>query len=307
VNFLKAVKASQEQGASLKFKLHAHLASADTARSPLAMHASDATKADYCARFQAIRVAAQIKLQPEPIGASLAYTFAQGRLMQDWLVNTVADMGLAIGDWKCMCCSKKYVFCKRPVSCQACGAKDFKPIEVRFQSQVSGLSGGFDMLYNAGLPKLRLVEIKIMAPDAFKTLVAPLGEHKLRTSLYMRIAAESINPLSEHIDYDRALVIYMSRGFGIADPSLMKAGLKDYFSPFKEFLVERDDKMTDGLSQSSASFYHWAFKNGPMPDRICQKQDQPRACKCIARAYCFGEAFPPGVALAEPLFAEEVT
>lgn len=137
-----------------------------------------------------------------------------GTDLQDAIVHHFADMGRAVGHWKCTACGKVHQFCKRPGKCENCGCKGFKPEEVRFQSAISGASCGVDMLVQLGGPKLFPVELKTMIKDQFAELVAPLQEHRLRTNLYLRLISESEQPWSNLVSTEEARVLYVCKGGG---------------------------------------------------------------------------------------------
>lgn len=313
MNFLSAFAQKLAPEQSLKARLHKHLAGPESGRSMTVLHASAVTKSDFCARRNAIVTATGIKPPSEYVSTASRVTYTQGRLLQDQVVNWCADMGIAVGDWKCAACGKLHRFQKRPLKCDNglgqftggpqmnCGARDFHPVEVRFTSPLSGISGGFDMIVNLGSPKLRLTEIKTIKGEDFKALAAPLAEHKLRTALYLRIAAESQHPLSGHVDDQIATVLYLSKGHGVGDPTLKPMGVNESLSPFKEFQVYRDDALTDPLVKHGAAFWAWRHGKGGMPDRVCASAGDKKAKFCPAAQYCFGDVFPPGAVNENPI------
>src|SRR5206468_1295286 len=118
-------------------------------------------------------------------------TYAIGHMVQAQVIEYLAEIGKAVCHWRCLGCGHDHLFTTRPTHCVKCPSRAFKAEEVRFTSAKTGASAGIDILASLGEPKLTPVEIKTMNPDDFKTLVAPLAEHKQRTSLYLRIIAES--------------------------------------------------------------------------------------------------------------------
>jgi hypothetical protein len=53
-----------------------------------------------------------------------------------------------------------------------------------------------------------------MKTEDFEKLKAPLAEHRIRTSLYMKLIAASGTPASLSIHPTLGKVLYISRGFG---------------------------------------------------------------------------------------------
>jgi hypothetical protein len=139
-----------------------------------------------------------------------------------------------------------------------------------------------------------MVEIKTIKGDDFKTLAAPLAEHRLRTALYLRIVSQSDHVMAGHVDDQVATVLYLSKGHGIADPSLKAMGVNESLSPFKEFQVYRDDAMTDPLVKSAAAYTAWRKGQEGMPAGVCASMTDKRAKTCQVAQYCFGGLFPPG-------------
>ena len=186
----KAKKPSHEQ--SVKYLLHQHLNGPEPARGLKNVHASELTKPDgICARAYALSDVTKQKPGNVWLSTSENLTYRLGRIMQDETINDFADMGKAICHWRCVSCKHLHEFTSRPFNCSVCKVTTFTPEEVRIESAVTGASCGVDMLLMMGEGKLRPVEIKTMAADQFKTLAAPLAEHRLRTNLYLRIIAES--------------------------------------------------------------------------------------------------------------------
>jgi hypothetical protein len=191
-------------------------------------------------------------------------------------------------------CKHLHEFTSRPFNCSVCKVSKFTPEEVRIESAVTGASCGIDMLLMMGEGKLRPVEIKTMAADQFKTLAAPLAEHRLRTNLYLRIISESDQSWASLIATDRASILYISKAaYGCADPQLKEWGLKESFSPFKEFWIERDDAETNAIVEPAKVVK--AFRKGKigMPKGVCPTAMTKRACGCAFKTACFSGEYPP--------------
>jgi hypothetical protein len=280
----------------LRYLLHHHLHTQVEARGVQRVHASALTSPDteFCPRFYALARATGMKLPQEWISTSESVTFHLGLSLQEAVVNWFAEMGRAVGHWVCQGCDKMQMFCLRPKECPQCGAVLFRPEEVRFESALTGASCGLDLLANVGGPKLRLVEIKTMAAEQFKGLVAPLAEHRLRTSLYLRIVEESAHEWTEQIETSRADVLYVSKsGYGCAvDDDFKKLQLNEYFSPFKCYPVVRDDVATEKASRMAQTVKMYSDGEIGMPCGICATAMTERAKKCPAAKICFSGDFP---------------
>jgi len=294
MQFLK--KASEmKPEASIKYMLHRHLSTYEPARPLSRIHASALTKEEgFCPRFYVLSDLTKTKPKDEWLTTSENVTFRMGRDSQDAVVHWFADMGKAIGHWKCLGCGTMHEFTLRPEKCKACGIKAFRPEEVRFQSALNGASCGVDMLVGMGEPKLRPVELKTMDKDQFKTLLAPLAEHKLRTNLYLRLIEESPHPWSKNVSTEKATIMYISKGgYGCADPDMAKWGLSDKFSPFKEFTITRDDSQTNDLVARAKAVTDFRAGKVGMPTGICPSALSKRAHFCKLKTTCFSGDHPP--------------
>ena len=181
-SFLKKL-ADLVPGNDLKFLLHSHLHVHDPHRGVETVHASELTKEGFCPRFYALADVTQAKLPDEWLTTSDSATFFLGRTLQDAVVTWFAEMGRAVGHWKCVSCSHLHQFQPRPVKCVKCACRKFEPEEVRFVSAVSGASCGIDMLVTRGKPLLRVVEIKTIDKDVFKGLVPASPEERTHSRL----------------------------------------------------------------------------------------------------------------------------
>lgn len=298
MQFIKnAIKQHGAKGA--KYVLHQQMRGWQPGRSHKVVHASSVTKGgtgEFCPREYAIRDVKEHKTPDEFLDTSHAMTFDIGRMVERRIIERLSDAGAAITNWRCETCKWPHDRCKRPQECVKCGCKMLKPEEIRLQSPISGISGGVDVFLQTGEPLLRITEIKTMAPEEFKKLVAPLAEHKLRTALYLRLAAESDDPWKHRINLQQANVLYVSKGgFGTLDPSLQQLGLKDKFSPFKEFVVSRDDSLTETLHQRSVRLKQFREGLKGMPVGICPTAFAKRAQACICTAACWSGEYPPSM------------
>ena len=150
------------------------------------------------------------------------------------------------------------------------------------------------MLLALGQQKLCPVEVKTIAADAFKTLLAPLAEHRWRTNLYLRIMAESTQPGASLVNTAKATVLYITKGgYGCSDPQLATWGLKEKFSPFKEYEVLRDDSDTDEIMMRAKLVKDFRAGKIGMPTGICATALSKRALTCSFKGVCFSGDHPP--------------
>ncbi|QIG76862.1 hypothetical protein EVC30_033 [Rhizobium phage RHph_Y1_11] len=283
---------------TLKFQLHRHLSTIDAHRGTDTVHASELTKeGGICPRFYAINSHMPDALPERSTTTSENATWEIGRMWQDKLVNYFSEIGIGISNWICDNgnCKLLYKHGRRPKECVQCGCTSFTPSEPRFVSDKIGASCGVDMLVLfPGETLWEICEIKTIAPDEFKKLAAPLAEHRLRTNFYLRIVAESKEPITKNINTKKARVLYTTKGgYGVSDMEVRQWGLGEYFSPFKEFEITRDDKATNHMAERAKIAFD--YRNGKigMPYGICATAFEDRAKSCPRSKTCFGGEYPP--------------
>jgi len=295
---LKITKKLKNKNAfSLKKILHEKIAGVQEARPMHNIHASDVTKGDkeFCPREYCLVDITGKKRRDEFIGTSLRTTFHHGEDLQR-RINEVYLEDIMVGNWVCRNCGEIKQLCRKPTKGH-CFTKsgidhNWQYEEPRPLSKISGISGGIDALIITGEPKYRIYEIKTMASDAFKALVAPLAEHRIRTNLYMRLVAEDTTELHDRVNTEVANILYVCKGFGCKDESLKLMGLKDAaFSPFKEFTVHRDDSTTLIFTRKAKLIKKFRG-NGKMPDGVCNTSFCKRAKTCPVVSECFSGKYP---------------
>jgi hypothetical protein len=290
IGWLKAATlAVQKPKFSIVSYLMKELGGWQSPRSMKTVHASDITKPGFCPRHWALLDILAKQKKDEYIDTALNCTFDIGKATADVATNKWLAP-IAIGHWKCRSCGEFRSWCKKPaVGCtkMQIGANCYWEYqEVNFVSKVSDVSGSIDVLLDMGAPKLHVTELKIMAVDAFEKLLAPLPEHRVRTSLYMQLISESDSIWKDKINTDEAKILYITRGFG-------KKNVKhdNEVIPFKEFDIQRDDEITVKPVQRAQQLMHWR-KNGKMPSGICSIPLDMYAKKCNCAAECFGGLYP---------------
>lgn len=279
----------------VKDMIHQRLCGWEKPRPHGTIHASELMKElEFCPREWALLDLKQGKKKDQFVGTALRLTFDHGRSVEkamrnDWLRD------VAVGRWKCTSCGLIHpVFGKEPKGSCSCGRRAWEYDEARFTSASSGISGGLDLFIDMGEPKLRIVEIKTMDKDEFKKLEAPLAEHKFRTSLYMRLAEESADEVSQRVNTSFSTLLYVTKSFGFKDLTLKAAGIKDSpFSPFKEFIIKRDDSLTTTPVARATVLHRWRT-NGMkgMPCGVCTSGLSKRAQQCSCVGACFSGSFP---------------
>ena len=290
---------AKDEPVSIKHMIHSRVAGTEKPRGYKRIHASDLTKPDYCPRMVRLQDVTERILRPEFIGTALRLTFDHGEqtniaIAENWLVDAV------VGDWKCLRCGHMHSFIKRPKRCYKCDAVELRYHEVRFKSKKTGASCGIDVLVDTGEPKLRIVEVKTIDKDMFKSkygkeeLLAPMAEHRLRTCLYMQIIADSDHKHKDRVNTNLATLLYKSKGFGCKDLSMREAGIKDApFSPFKEFVIKRNDKLCARVYKLAKRVTK-ARKKEQMIERLpaCSTAfcDTARVCEMVKA--CFSGKYP---------------
>lgn len=290
---------SLKKPVSIKFMIHRELGGWQPPRPHGTIHASEVLKEGFCPREWAFLDMGLAKKRDEFIGTAMAITFAHGRDMEYRLRNEWLRKSM-VGLWECgVCLSEHPVWGKQPFgACSKCGySHQWRYKETRLESKVSGVSGGIDGFVDVGEKKARILEIKSIDKDQFKSLQAPLADHKLRTSLYLRLAHEALLVEAERINTARATILYVSKSFGFKDDTLKEAGIADSpFSPFKEFVVERDDSLTDNPLRLAKVLTTW--RNLPseerynMPCGVCSSGLIKRAQQCSAVSPCWSGNYP---------------
>lgn len=293
--------ASHQKGkSSLKMMVHKAVARYEEPRSPHVLHASDLMKdgVEFCPREHALLRLGVSKKKKQFVGTALAITYQHGRdlehhIRNQWLREHV------VGYWRCGVCSNRSNFGKAPkTKCGKCGwGSQWTYEEVRFESSVSGISCGIDVLVNTGELKFRIGELKTLDKDAFKKLVAPLAEHRFRTSLYMKLVEESTLPFSPQINTSEAALLYTAKSFGVKDESMKQEGIPDSaFSPFKEFVIKRDDAIVESAVNKAIALKTW--QDTPemgLPCGVCANGMTKRAQQCSAASACWSGKYPQAI------------
>jgi len=289
LTILKALKAPLP---TLKFELHKRIAGWEDPRPHFPLRASDllSTKGEFCPREHAFMDMGVAAKKGSFVGTSLRMTFNHGSFMERQ-IRDVYLRDIVVGEWECGICKHTHpTFGKAPkIKCPSCGwGHKWEYKEPRFADEESGVSGGIDMLLDIGQPKLLITEIKTMTPEDFKTLAAPLVEHKLRTSLYLKLAESSTWAASDRVNTKESKILYVTKSFGFKDETLKAAGIKDAaFSPFKEFTIARNDAML-ATSMSKAKVLNvWRQTKQGMPVGVCSNGLCKRAQGCPAVGPCF--------------------
>lgn len=251
-----------------------------TARSHLTTHASDITKKDFCPRQTCLLILTGKTNKDEYINTALQATFDVGNQTGDMVAEQWGGQSV-VGNWECRKCGHWASFSPKPnLSCKHGGKCDFRYEEVRFTSKECDASGGIDAFFNLGGTKLVVTELKIINTKDFETLAAPLAEHRIRTSMYLKIIADSDSPHKNKINLNEAKVFYISRGFGKKHPEYNE------ILPFKEFDIVRDDKLVAPYLDKALQIK--VFKEtGQIPERVCSTSKDTMAKKCAVCTECF--------------------
>lgn len=278
--------AKEKPVVSVRELLHKRLAHMEPERSARILHMSDVLKEHgFCPREFALRSRLKHKGKPQFVSTSMEHTFTLGRQIQHSL-NNVWLRDVMVGDWRCLSCEKVKHFSKVPKGhCGQSGVRcQWVYEEIRLKA-ASGASGGLDGLVDVGEPRLRIIEVKSIDKDMYKKLQAPLVEHRLRTQMYLRMAADSEEAIASAINTQVASILYVAKAFGSKDPTLPDH-LSETFTPFKEFFIKRDDESIQPYI-ARAELAHAGANEGPMPAGICPNSFNDRAKKCAMIAACW--------------------
>lgn len=305
---LKFITKKVEKSTGLRKLLHRQFAGPQPGRPLSRVHASDITYSSnpFCPRERAYLIRDNKKPPMQRLSTSEHVTYGIGHAVEDMIIEGFTELGMAVGDWKCAHCGSTFKFCKKPFKCDTCGDKRLEYVETRITSPVTGVSCGIDLILDfPGDSKHTMVEIKTMDKDQFKQLIAPLAEHTVRTKLYMRSAAESQDredqKFTNLLRTDRAFILYTTKGgYGTACEEVMTWDFWDQaFSPFKDFIIERDDASLDNVVAPALEYKAWKdahdlwVKGGKegeppeLPARICASSLDKRAKYCSCLSPCF--------------------
>jgi hypothetical protein len=292
---LQILSSLKKPAVSIKHLLHQKLAGYDEPRPHFPLRASDllSTRGEFCPREHSLLDLGHGTKKGMFVGTSLRYTFDHGKDTEKRIRNQYLRH-IAVGQWRCIVCNYLQTnFTKAPTTkCPQCKYERWEYEEPTFSSPYSGIQGHIDMCAEVGQPKLKLIELKTMAPDEFKSLIAPLAEHRARTSLYLDLAAESTWLPSDRVNTNEAVILYASKAFGIKDDSLKAAGIKDAaFSPFKEFTIKRDPDINKTAVGKARVLKQWREDKKGMPCGVCANGLTKRAQGCATVGACFSGKF----------------
>ena len=288
MKFISNAISEKKSNITLCSYLHTILETKKPARSPKKLHASDITKEDpaFCPREVVLLRLMKVKRKDESFSVSMNVTFGIGNAYHD-LVRDTWLRGIAVGDWVCPHCGNKKEFCKEPkTKCEKCGSNKWLYSELGFYSEDLHIDGHIDMVVDLGLPKHVVVELKSMDKDAFKDLVAPIAEHRIRTSMYLQLIAGSNSPHKDKIDMDHARILYISKAFGQKDDN-------GKFTPFKEFIISRDDAASHPYTEK-AKKVKLHTETGLVPSGICPNSFCRRVKSCNVATTCFTSKYIAG-------------
>jgi len=285
VKFLKTATDRAKKIGGVKDLLHREVGGYEKARSQREIHASALTKeVEYCPREVRLMELLEKKQKDQWIPMTLRLTFDEGRMKQHALNNLYLSKFM-VGSWYCGRCRTTVAWSKgKPKSGgmlgdSICPGHEWEYREPFFIDPISEAQGAVDSLIELpGHKKLRMCEVKIMATSMWPP-VAPLAEHKLRTQFYLSLMARSEHKHKHEIDLHEASVLYWLRGHGKKDEN-------GDISPFKEFVVKRDDDSVEYLFKKATELTV-ARGSGVLPNPICPHQMCPRAEKCPVSKECF--------------------
>lgn len=280
---------------SISALLHKALTTVEPARPIGNLHASALTRGSpaFCPREVVLCKKLDRKPYPFPIAAPMQVTFHEGKDTQARFNNTWLRDRM-VGNWECQQCGTVAKFCKAPLKCSHCESKDIDYKEVVF-FHPSGAQGSLDAILDVGKPKLRLVEVKILAIDEWVKLIAPLAEHRARSKLYLELIDGSDHPKKDTIDVSQIHILYKLRGYGKKD---MTSGI---ITPFKEFVVYRNTSevqvyldMANSVTLSRLT--DWVL----IPKGVCSTMFETRAKACPVVKDCFSGQYPASLSIDMP-------
>jgi hypothetical protein len=273
---------------SIIHRLKMNVGGTTPARSMAEVHASDATKPDFCPRHWALMDTLAKTKKNEYLSTALAATFDMGNATADlvkehWLGDS------SIGNWKCKTCGDQRTFCSKPeAGCKKQLGCNWRYVEMVFDSVYSGITGSIDVMVELGSMKVVPTELKIIKVEDFEALKTPLAEHSLRTKLYLKLISDSTSVYKDRINLHEAHVLYVSRGYG--KKNLDHNG---EILPFKEYVVARDDAAVMPLMHNARQIKIFREdEKHPMPSGICTLPTDKYAKGCSTCGACFSGNYP---------------
>ena len=271
--------------------LRSHLGGSRPGRGRAVLHASSATRPDFCPRQWVLMDQLGLADPPESIATAMAVTFAMGLAAETLLVEEWTG-DRAIGNWICRHCHEQRSWSRKPGGyCKtesiAPGAQPRKHWWKYQQIVIEalGMVGSPDVLFDVGSPEMVLTELKTLNPTEFDKIVVPLPEHRLRTNLYLKMLDASTNPYRSKVNLTEARVLYISRSYG-----RMNAEWNEIL-PFREFVIKRTDAdLKEALQKAKA--LELSRKNMGTPSGICDTALDLPAKKCPVCIQCFSGKHP---------------
>lgn len=279
---------------SLSDYLIDELTYADHPRSFYPIHASTLTN-DYkafCPREAALAKILERGERQQTHNAATRVAFHIGDAYHD-LVRDRWARSRSFGYWVCSACGyhSQWPSTLNAFSCDCPGLLgDPKPHyeEISFRHRNYPLTGSIDLMVEVDDGSRVAIEIKSIDKDKFKDLKAPLGEHRVRSLVYLDILESLKVPggmvSEENIVTSYMIILYVSKGFGTK--------VTKGFSPFKEFVVKSDPKAANHYLSKLTS-----LSEGVMPEGICNTSFDGRVKDCTCSLECFSGKYPPGVTL----------
>lgn len=255
-------------------------------RSHSKVHASDVTKPTFCPRQFLLMDATNTTRPDSYIDPALRATFDMGNMMADRLVSHWMGQQ-ALGRWHCSKCGTEHLFSRKP-SAEGCvngTDHDWQYKEVQFFAEDCAISGSLDLIADTGMPKYKVVELKIIKSEDFNELKAPLAEHRVRTQLYLHLIENSKNPVRFQMDTDKAKILYVSRGYG------KKHDGYNRILPFKEFEVERNPEAIQPYVNLGKIVKHCRETKTIPIEKVCDSISCQTAKGCPVKKACWSGDF----------------
>lgn len=285
--FIRKALDRKLEGCSVIDMINDRIAGYRSQRTHKVVHISDlSSETRFCPREFALLDATCKKPKGQYLSAAMRVTFDNGDALSDLCRNAWLEWDV-VGNWECIYCHTIIEFAKKPKGgCPKCKAKLWRYREVQVVNAENGVSGSLDFLVDFGLGKHTMVECKTLTRDTFDTLVAPMGEHRLRVQLYLLHISRMTGAHAGKIDSEQGKVLYISKGFGVKNEAF---GGK--IMPFKEFWVKRNDKEALAYYDRAAPLHQYRTAGGPMPEGVCASAMDKRGKHCPVLLECFSGTY----------------
>lgn len=234
-----------------------------TTRKKLVFHPSEISYPNACYRkiqysfLEALGIEFK-KSYPFRVNAKLARIFNNGSYMHDRFQTYFWKMNILEGRWECKLCGAEF-YDTSPEECPECSCPLFlKYDEVVVEDPKNLIYGHADGILN-GKKESVVLELKSMNEYRFKSLRAPLEEHKRQIMIYMYC-----------IPMNKGYIIYENKNS----------------QDIKSFKINYDKEIIEDILENIRKFRSSWFRGKLLP-RLCAYETEGHSYECPYVTECF--------------------